>query len=108
MYEEKYAKAIDKLKEVYPQFKEVKFTISNGELSYMSGVWSLREKINMSELQLFINDYLGQKVYRAEYIGYIDVYACSEEEAKEFTKGIKPNPSRIKVTETNLEKIDFI
>ena len=56
---------------------------------------------------MFINDFLGQKVYRAEYVGYIDVYACSEEEAKEFTKDIKPKSTRIKVTETSLENISF-
>ena len=77
MYEEKYQEAIDKLKEVYPQFKDVKFDISNGELGYISGAWSLVEQININELQQFVNSFLGQKVYRAEYIGYIDVYARS-------------------------------
>ena len=107
MYEEKYQEAIDKLKEVYPQFKDVKFDISNGELGYISGAWSLVEQININELQQFVNSFLGQKVYRAEYIGYIDVYARSEDEAKEFTKDIKPKCSRIKVTETDLKRVYF-
>jgi hypothetical protein len=38
----------------------------------------------MGELQKFVNTFLGQKVYRAEYIGYIDVYARSEEWNKEL------------------------
>ena len=46
MYEAKYEEAIIKLKEVYPQFKDVKFDISNGELGYISGIWSLVEKID--------------------------------------------------------------
>lgn len=107
MYEQKYQEAIDKLKEVYPQFKDVKFYISNGELHYISGAWSLVEQIDINELQHFVNSFLGQKVWRAEYIGYIDVYASSEEEAKEFTKDIKPKTTRIKVTETTLEEVNF-
>ena len=107
MYEEKYQEAIDKLKEVYPQFKDVKFDICNGELGYISDVWSLVEQININELQQFVNSFLGQKVYRAEYIGYIDVYARSEDEAKEFTKDIKPKSSRIKVNETDLKTVNF-
>lgn len=100
MYDEKYQEAIDKIKEIYPQFKDVRFTLENGELGYISGAWTLINKININELQQFVNEFLGQKLYRAEYIGYINVYARSEEEAKDFTNGIKPNViSRIKVTE---------
>lgn len=100
MYDEKYQEAIDKIKEIYPQFKDVRFTLENGELGYISGAWTLINKINISELQQFVNNFLGQKSYRAEYVGYVNVYARSEEEAKEFTNDIKPNViSRIKVTE---------
>lgn len=107
MYEEKYEEAINKLKEVYPQFKDVKFDISNGELGYISGTWSLIEKIDINELQKFVNSFLGQKVYRAEYISYVDVYARSEEEAKEFTRYFNPIGTWIKVNETDLEKINY-
>jgi hypothetical protein len=105
MYEEKYQEAIDKLKEAYPQYKNVQFYISNGELGYISGC--LVDQINIHDLQQFVNSFLGQKVYRSEYIGYIDVYARSENEAKEFTKNIKPKYSMIKVTETDLKQLDF-
>lgn len=97
MYEEKYQEAIDKLKEVYPQFKDVRFILSNGELSW---VMDSRFDVDISVLQQFVNKFLGQKLYRAEYVGYVNIYARSEEEAKEFTNDIKPNViSRIKVTE---------
>ncbi len=107
MYEEKYEEAIIKLKEVYPQFKDVKFDISNGELGYISGAWSLIEKINIGEMQEFVNSFLGQKVFRAEYIGYVDVYARSEDEAKEFIKDLKPKTSRIKITKTDEKNVQF-
>jgi hypothetical protein len=98
MYDEKYQEAIDKIKEIYPQFKDVRFTLENGELGYISGAWTLINKININELQQFVNNFLGQKSYRAEYVGYVNVYARSEEEAKEFTNDIKPNVvSRIKI-----------
>jgi hypothetical protein len=97
MYEEKYQQAIDKIKEVYPQFKDVRFTLENGELGWY---YDSRYNVDIHELQKFVNNFLGQKSYRAEYVGYVNVYARSEEEAKEFTNGIKPNViSRIKVTE---------
>jgi hypothetical protein len=108
MKDDKYEEAIIKIKESYPQLKDVEFNIENGELSYRCGIWSLMEKIDMGELQKFVNTFLGQKVYRSEYIGYIDVYARSEEEAKEFTNDIKPRVmTRLKVNQTELEKINF-
>jgi hypothetical protein len=109
MKDDKYEEAIIKLKEAYPEFKDVNFQIENGELSYQLGIWSVVEKIDMGELQKFVNTFLGQKVYRAEYIGYFDVYARSEDEAKEFTNHIKPRViTRYKISQTELEKINFI
>jgi len=102
MYEEKYEEAITKLKEVFPQYKDIVFDISNGELGHIG-----TERIDMNILQRFINSYLGQKVYRAEYYAYTDVYARSLDEAIEFSKGIKPKPTLRKVTETNEEKIIY-
>ena len=104
MYEEKYKEAIDKLKEVYPQFKDVRFELSNGELSW---IMDSRFDVDIHQLQLFVNDFLGQKVYRAEYIAYIDVYARSLDEAKEFTNYQKPKGARTKVTETDLKELNF-
>jgi hypothetical protein len=102
MYEEKYEESINKLKEVYPLYKDVVFDITNGELGYIGA-----ERIDMNELQRFINSYLGQKVYRAEYVAYADVYARSIDEAIEFSKYIDPIPKLRKVTETNEEKIIY-
>ena len=104
MYEEKYEEAINKLKEVYPLYKDVKFDITNGELGYMRGA---HKDIDINELQKFINSFLGQKVYRAEYVAYTHVYARSTDEAIEFSKYIEPTPTLRKITETNLENIIY-
>ena len=81
MYEEKYEEAINKIKEVYPQFKDVRFTLENSELGWW---YDSRYDVDIHKLQLFVNDFLGQKVFRTEYFAYMDVYARSEEEAREF------------------------
>ena len=107
MYEENYRECVDKIKEVYPQFKDVSFVISNGILSYTSGIWSLINQINMTELQKFVNEFLLQKVYRITYTAYLDVYARSEEEAREFSNHIRVNPTRTKIDLTDLETTLF-
>ena len=104
MYEEKYEEAINKIKEVYPQFKDVRFILENGELGWW---YNSRYDVDIHQLQLFVNDFLGQKVFRAEYFTYMDVYARSEEEAREFTKYLKPRPQIKKITETDLKKIEY-
>lgn len=104
MYEEKYEEAIKQIKEVYPQFKDVRFTLENGELGwYMDS----RFDVDIHQLQLFVNEFLGQRVFRVEYVGYIDVYARSENEAREFTRDIKPLTTIKKITETDLKRVKF-
>lgn len=104
MYEEKYEEAINKIKEVYPHLKDVRFELSNGELSW---IMDSRFDVDIHQLQLFVNDFLGQKVFRTEYVGYIDVYARSEDEAREFTRDIKPLTTIKKITETDLKRVQF-
>lgn len=87
MHEEKYAEAIAKIIENYPQYKNVKFDICDGEIGYTYA----NVRVNINELQQFINEFLGQKVYLLKYSDYVSVYARSEEEAKEFGSRIKPN-----------------
>ncbi|MCC7514593.1 MAG: hypothetical protein IT212_07855 [Bacteroidia bacterium] len=103
MYEEKYEEAINKIKEVYPQFKDVRFTLENGEIGW---IMDSRFDVDIHKLQLFVNDFLGQKVFRTEYVGYIDVYARSENEAREFTRDIKPLTNIKKITETFLKRVE--
>mgnify|MGYP003403683475 FL=1 len=103
MYEEKYEEAINKIKEVYPQFKDVRFTLENGEIGWFM---DSRFDVDIHKLQLFVNDFLGQKVFRTEYVGYIDVYARSENEAREFTRDIKPLTTIKKITETDLKRVE--
>lgn len=104
MYKEKYEEAIKQIKEVYPQFKDVRFTLENGELGlYMDS----RFDVDIHQLQLFVNEFLGQRVFRVEYVGYIDVYARSENEAREFTRDIKPLTTIKKITETDLKRVKF-
>ena len=103
MYEEKYEEAINKIKEVYPQFKDVRFTLENGEIGW---IMDSRFDVDIHQLQLFVNGFLGQKVFRTEYVGYIDVYARSESEAREFTRDIKPLTTIKKITETDLKRVE--
>lgn len=94
-----YKEAVEKLKEHYPETKDLKgrFYIENGELWYEGF-----DVPDMNKMQNYINEILEQKVFRAEYVGYIDVYAVSEEEAKEFLNHNKPKTvSRIKVYEVS-------
>lgn len=105
MIDEQYQKAIDKIKEEYPQFKDLRFEICNGVLSYIMD--SRYPQPNMNELQKFVNSFLGQKVFRTEWIAYVDVYARSEEEAKEFTNYDRPRATRIKVNQTDLNEVQF-
>jgi len=107
MKDDKYAEAIELLKQKYPQYKDVKFDISNGVLGYIRE----NNSVNIDELQKFVNEILGQKVFRAEFTTYLDVYARSREEVQEFIskeKGvartsIHPN----KITETDLHRTYF-
>lgn len=106
MYEEKYDEAINKIKEVYPHLKDARFEISNGELSWFM---DSRFDVDINELQKFVNDFLDQKVYRVEYSGYVDVYARSEDEAKEFTEHLKPKSfTRDVVKAFNDERLTFM
>ncbi len=78
-----------------------KFSISNGELWYVGYTVP-----DMLKLQKYINELLGQKVYKADYIGYNRVYARNEKEAEEFFK--QENDPKIfitKITETTDEII---
>ena len=60
---------------------------------------------DIGELQLFINSYLGQKVYRAKYVGYVDVYARNESEAREFVEYMNVRTVLSGVELTNLDRI---
>lgn len=107
MHEPKYEEAINALKEKYPQYKKLDFDISDGELQWIMD--SRYPVYDSHKLQKFVNDFLGQKVYRAEYIGHIDVYARSKEEAKEFVyrKRGKINHIQVEVNVTDSERISF-
>lgn len=102
-YDVDYDNAINALKEKYPAFKDVNFDITNGVLGYTSGIWCLAKEIDIHELQKFVNEYLGQKVYRIEYTAYVELYARDENEAREFAKNERPKPYISKITETNLK-----
>jgi len=105
MYEEKYEEVINKIKEVYPHLKDVRFTLENGEIGwYMDS----RFNVDIGELQKFVNDFLGQKVHRVKYIGYVDVYARTGDEAKEFTEHLKPKSFTREVKVFNDERLTFI
>ena len=102
MYEESYQLAIDKIKETYPEFKDVRFDISDGELSWRYD--SRYPTLDIGKLQQFVNDFLGQREYQVEYVAYERVYARSEEEAKEFGSRIKPKPFVRKAYETKRDR----
>lgn len=94
--------AISKLKEKYPQYKDIHFNIRKGIIEVPNGLigevdngtirYTTQNVIvdNIQELQEFINKCLNQVPYRVQYTGYIDVCASSEEEAMEFTRYDKP------------------
>jgi hypothetical protein len=82
-----YDLAIEKLKIKFPEYKDVRFELSDGELSYWHS--SYKENIDMMKMQDEINDILGQKKYQATLISYKTCYARNEEEAEDFIKAIK-------------------
>ena len=83
-----YQEAIEKLKQNHPELATVEFDISDGQLGYIFKSTIIELKI--LELQKEVNQMLGQKVYRAEYSCFTEVYATSEEEARNFAKrGVK-------------------
>jgi len=92
--------AIEKMKDKFPYLAILtgRFYIENGSLWYVGF-----DVPDMNILQDFINETLGQKVYRAEYIAYKDVYAVNEEQAAEFLDGFRPTKTitRCKIYETN-------
>jgi putative heme iron utilization protein len=90
MYEEKYEQAIFYIKELYPEYEKVKFDITNGELGYIHGLIYVE---NLKELQIIVNKFLGQKVYRVEFLKVVEVYGRDEEEARLFSEEFKPNKS---------------
>ena len=94
-----YEEAISQLKVVFPKLKDLKgrFDIQHGMLWYTGF-----DVPDMDKLQVYINEFLGQKVYRAEYIAYKDVYAVSEKQAAEFLDESSPKilTVRTKIYET--------
>ena len=101
MYEEKYDKAIQHIKSLYPEYEKVKFDITNGELGYTIGLIYVE---NLKELQLIVNNFLQQKVYRVEFLKVVEVYGRDEEEARLFSKEFKPRGAFInRVVESNNE-----
>ena len=102
MYEDKYDEVIAKIKEVYPQLKDVEFDIADGELGYRD---NSSIEVNIAELQLFVNEFLNQKVFRVTLTSYVMVYARNEHEAIEFAKRIKPNSFLYKPIETDEKRI---
>lgn len=97
MYEPKYQEAIDEIKLKYPEYKDVYFEITDGELSYR--YWRDSPKVDILLLQKEINLFLGQKKYRVIYTGAKTVYAIDEKQAKEFAERetflIKPHISKV-------------
>ena len=104
MYEEKYDKAIEHIKSLYPEYEKVKFDITNGELGYIHGLIYVE---NLKELQLIVNNYLHQKVYRVEFLKVVEVYGRDEEEARLFAKEFKPKGSFVKRIEESSNNIAF-
>ena len=99
MYEEKYDKAIQHIKSLYPEYEKVKFDITNGELGYTIGLIYVE---NLKELQLIVNNFLQQKVYRVEFLKVVEVYGRDEEEARLFSKEFKQKGAFInRIVESN-------
>lgn len=94
MIDNEYVLAIEKLKNKYPEYKDVDFELSDGELSYLVSSYS-KGYIDMSKMQNEINDILGQKKYTAYLVVYDSCYARSEEEAREFINRRKPKNTHI-------------
>jgi hypothetical protein len=83
----RYIDVIIKIKEKYPQYKDVNFDITDGVLGC---VMDSRYPVNnINELQQFVNMELGQDKYLVKVVGYTQVYASSEAEALEFAKNEK-------------------
>ena len=89
-----YDLAIKQLKNRFPEYKNVRFELNDGELSYW--VSSHRDSIDMEKLQDVVNEILGQRMYKAELVCYEYCYATSEKEAREFINRIKPKTTYIK------------
>jgi len=95
MQDLEYTKAIELLHNTFPDLKDYKgrFYIENGELYHVHVGTGYPD---MNKLQKFINQTLGQKTYRVEYLAYKEVYARSVEEANEFVDmESRPKPTRV-------------
>ena len=95
MQDLEYIKALELLHESFPELQNYKgrFYIENGELYHVHAGSGYPD---MNMLQKFINQTLGQKAYRVEYIAYKEVYARSIEEANEFVDmEPRPKPTRV-------------
>lgn len=90
MFEEEYDDAIDFIKEKYPKYEKVRFTLTDGTLGYH--YTSLCDVDNIEELQEEVNEFLGQKRYIVECIGTAQVYARDENEAREFAERMNEKP----------------
>ena len=101
MYDKKYEEAIQYIKNLYPEYEKVKFDITNGELGYTYGLIYVE---NLNELQSIVNKFLNQKVYHVEFLKVVEVYGRDEEEARLFSKELKPKGSFIyRIVESNNE-----
>lgn len=81
--ETRYIDVIIKIKDKYPQYKDVNFDITDGILGC---VMDSRYPVNnINELQEFVNKELNQD----KYLVKLQVYATSEIEALEFAKNNK-------------------
>ena len=86
---------------MYPEYEKVKFDITNGELGYTHGLIYVE---NLNELQLIVNNFLQQKVYRVEFLKVVEVYGRDEEEARLFSQEFKPRWAFInRIVESNNE-----
>ena len=87
MFEEKYDEAIEKMKDAYPHLRDARFAIEDGTLIWH---YDSRYKVDVGELQKFVNEVLGQEEYMVEFTGHVKVYARSKEEAESFSKHEMP------------------
>ncbi len=97
--------ALTQLQIRYPQYATVRFDVTEGELGYILGAAGLIPEI--PEMQIYLNQLLGQKVYRGEYIATTEVYATSPEEARTYLKQRSPKFHTLTVTETPETTLTF-
>lgn len=89
--EENYDELLEKIKNKFaeeikkvPDHKYIKFEICNGVL-WSIGLMDIPRKL-VNDMQIFVNQELGQKEYIGEFIIRKTVFAKNEEQAREYFK----------------------